>query len=133
MVSLCCTYANEIKEWLLPGAGARPACFIVPSIFLLGTIRNMVSWCLAKAATDADSLQLTSRRKEEPLERSPLLGGPHQWEGDGWGGGGAAGTRHRSDSGSKQDSAATLVHIYHCFSKQLKPHLPEGHFSCAVN
>lgn len=65
MVSLCCTYANEIKEWLLPGAGARPACFIVPGIFLLGTIRNMVSWCLAKAATDADSLQLTSRRKEE--------------------------------------------------------------------
>lgn len=50
----------------------------------------------------------------------------------GEGGGGAAGRRHRSDSGSKQDSAATLVHIYHRFSKQLKPHLTEGHFCCAV-
>lgn len=95
----------------------------------------MVSWCLAKAATDADSLQLTSRREEEPFKGAagtggvPLLGGPHQWESDG----GPAGRRHRSDSGSKLDSAATLVHIHHYFSKQLKPHLPEGHFCCAVN
>lgn len=97
MVSLCCTYANEIKEWLLPGAGAPPARFIVPGIFLLGTIRNMVSWCLARAATDADSLQLTSRRKEEGLERSPLLlgGVPHQWDSDWVEGEGPAGRRKR--------------------------------------
>lgn len=33
-----------------------------------------MSWCLAKAPTDADSLQLTSSRKQEPLEGAAETG-----------------------------------------------------------
>lgn len=101
---------------------------------MLGTIRNMVSWCLAKAPTDADSLLLTSSRKEEPLEGGaetraarPLVSMPGKHSGRLMG---PVQQVHvaapilYSNLTLQPQSFTFLI----AFGKRLKPSLPEGHF-----